>query len=226
MPQTYGLKSQERTWSYANGWQAEQVFCLPFLGGFVIAGTSNVDGVYTGVDDFITTNYLAFFPGSTLLQVTSIKDEPWMDNDVILSNGMSQSRKVTFSYQVVYLNVAWPDNINQPDFASGTTLKLKTRYSAQHILLPPSAVQPSGGGPAAGPGSRPTVLCCLTDYEITWDRVQDLGDLDFSDLVGCVNTSDFFASGDAKTILCEGIRRKTARSSIHPIQWHGERSSA
>jgi len=220
MPQTYGVKSQTRTWSYANGWQAEQVFCLPFLGGFSISGTSNVDGTYTGVDNFITSNYAVFFPGSDLLQVTHIKDEPWMEHDVVLSDGMSQSRKVTFSYSIVYLDVPWPDNINQPDFAAGTTLKLRTRYAAQHILLPPSAITPASG-PNAGPGSRPTLLCCLTDYEITWDRVQDLGDLDFNDLIGRVNDSDFFTAGDAGTILCEGAPQEnsTILNPADPIAW-------
>src|ERR1017187_4009367 len=116
MSTPYGLVSQKRTWSYASGWQAEQVYCLPLA----------------RVDAFIAANYLMFYPGSDLLQVTQIADDPWMDDDVVDVAGMSLSRKVVFSFSIVYLDVLWPSNITRPSYLSGSTLKLKTKYAGQY----------------------------------------------------------------------------------------------
>ena len=147
MPQTYGLVKQTREWSYAAGWQTKQVWCLPYVGDFTISGT-NCDGTYTGAIDFIDSNQNAFFTETTddLCQVTHIADEPWMDGDVVAATGISGSRRVTFTYSVVYLNVPWPASIAQPDYLAGTTLKLHATYGGQLQPLAPrdTAVQRPG----------------------------------------------------------------------------------
>jgi hypothetical protein len=219
MSTPYGLVSQKRTFSYSAGWQAEQVFCLPFAGEFSIAGGTNVDGVYAGVDDFIASNSLVFYPGSDLLQVTQIQDEPWMDEDVVYEAGMSVSRKVTFTYAIVYLDVPWPSNIIQPGYLAGSTLKLKTKYAGQYMTIPPAAID-AGAGPAADPQTQATQFIALNEYEVEWDRVQNLDDLDFSELIGCVN-SDTFMGSVAGTILCEGAPQEntTVLSPSNPLAW-------
>ena len=216
----YGLVSQERTWSYAQGWQAEQVFCLPFIGGFTITGGTNVDGIYTGVDDFVSTNYLVFYPGSTLLQVTKITDKPWMEGDIVYPGGMSVSRRVTFSYSIVYLTVPWPDNIDQPVYAAGTTLKLKSHYAGQHLTIPPAAIQPNNNGPAPSPNTHLSQYLALAEFVVEWDRVTDTADLDFSDLIGCVN-EDTFMGCDPGTLLCQGAPQEnsTILNPADPLAW-------
>ena len=221
----WGLVSRQRTWSYASGWQAEEVFCIPFkLPGaavFTITGTGNVDGNYNGVDSFIESNYAVFFPGSDLLQVTQIKDEPWMDGDVVLVDGMSNTRKVTFSYSIVYLDVSWPSNINRPNYKSGTTLKLKTKYAGQYMTIPAPAIEKLTKEPTPSPNTQATMFISLNEYDLEWDRVQDLADLDFDALIGCVNDADFFASGDKGTLLCEGAPQEntTVLNPNDPMAW-------
>ena len=205
MPTPFGLVSMHRTLSYANGWQAEMVYCL----------------AQSDVDAHIAAHYLDAYPGTNGLHVAQIADEPWMDGDVVQASGMSQARKLTYSFALDYLDVPWPDAIPRPDYLNGTTLRLETKFSGQFLTLPARALQSQGsytpssnpdGSPYTGPPITPPppppnsnnrLLIPLADYLVEWDRVQDLTALDYSGCVGCVNEATFLGC-EAETLLCEG----------------------
>jgi hypothetical protein len=206
MSSPYGLVSMKRTLSYANGWAAEMVYCM----------------AQADVDAHIAANYLSAYPGTAYLHVAHINDEPWMEGDVVQTSGMSNARKLTYSFALDYLAVPWPDNIPRPDYLTGTTLRLEARFSGQFLTLPARALQSSGtytptsnpdgspytGGPITPPPPPPNsnnrLLIPLVDYLVEWDRVQDLGALDFDDEIGCVNESAFMGC-EAETLLLEGV---------------------
>ena len=187
MPTPYGIAKNKATYGY-NGWHAEMVYCL----------------AAADVPAFIAGNYLDEYAASTQMAVVEIVDEPWMDGDVVAENtGMSQSRRVTVRFAVVYLNVPWPDAITQPDFASGTTLKLHATYGGQLQPLSPRSIRPTTG-PVPGPNTQQNIYVALNEFHVEWDRVTDLSSLDFSDYIGAVN-SDAFMGVDAGQLLCVGV---------------------
>lgn len=126
MPTPFGLVSMKRTLSYANGWAAEMVYCL--------AGDVNAH---------IAANYLNDYPGTDGLSVAQISDEPWMDGDVVQPSGMSNARKLTYSFALDYIDVPWPDSIPRPSYLAGTTLRLEARFSGQFLTLPARACNPA-----------------------------------------------------------------------------------
>jgi hypothetical protein len=206
MTTPYGLASMKRTLSYANGWAAEMVYCLP--SNQVIA--------------HIAANYLLAFPGTTNLHVSQIVDEPWMDGDCVDSTGMSDSRKLTYSFALDYLDVPWPSLITRPAYLEGTTLRLEARFSGQFLTLPARALQSGSsytpstnpdGSPYVGPPITPPppppnsnnrILIPLIDYLVEWDRVQDLSALDWDGEIGYVNATTFLGC-EPETLLLEGV---------------------
>jgi hypothetical protein len=202
----YGLVSIKRTLSYANGWAGEMVYCLP-LGD---------------VDAHIAVHCLDKYPGASYLSVVQILDEPWMEGDVVQASGMSQSRKVTYSFALDYLAVPWPNQITRPSYIAGTTLRLEMRFSGQFLTLPARALQASGtytptsnpdGSPYVGPPIAPPppppnsnnrILIPLVDYLVEWDRVQDLSALSWDGEIGYVNQNDFLGC-EPETLLLEGV---------------------
>ncbi len=206
MPPPFGLVSMKRTLSYANGWQGEMVYCLP----------------QGEVDAHVAANYLDAYPGDAYLHVAQINDEPWMEGDVVQPSGMSNARKLTYSFALDYLAVPWPDQIVQPSYLSGTTLRLETKLSGQFLTLPARAFQSGGtfasatnpdGSPYAGPPITPPppppnsnnrLLIPLIDFLVEWDRVQDMSVLDWDAEIGCVNESEFMGC-EPETLLLEGV---------------------
>ncbi len=203
MTQPYGRVSNKRYLTYANGWRAEMVYCL----------------AAADVNDFILDNYLDSYVYNDNLAVIEIKDEPWMENDVVDSNGYSNSRKVTIIFGIVYLDVAWPAPIIRPAYAAGTTLKLKTKYGGQYQPIPPSAVTPSSG-PVPGPNTQLAQYICLNEYTIEWDRVQDLDGLDFSEIIGSVNSDSFLGCAPG-TLFCAGAPQEPSFviNPDDPLSW-------
>ena len=186
-PSVYGIVSIHNDYSYAAGWTARMVYCLPA----------------TEVASFIESNYLAEYTASTTMAVVRITDEPWMEGDVVLSAGTSQTRRVTLHFGIVYLDVPWPSHLTRPAYAAGTTLKLHTNYASEYMPLRGRSLKPTAG-PAPGPDTQEALVICQDEYRIEWDRVQDLADLDFDGYVGYVNESDFLQEGDAGTLLIVG----------------------
>ena len=139
---------------------------------------------------------------------------------MVTSTGYTNSRQITLHFAVVYLNVPWPSNIVQPAYASGTTLKLKTRYAGQYQPIPPSAIQPSTG-PTPGPNTQLSQYIALNEYTIEWDRVQDLDSLDFSGLIGAVNSDEFMGCPPG-TLFCAGARKNHPSSSIRQARAPGK----
>ena len=187
MTTPYGITKNKANYGY-NGWQAEMLYCMP------------ADEVAA----FIAGNYLAEYAAALQMAVVEIVDEPWMDDDVIdPDTGLSQSRRVTVHFAIVYLNVAWPDAITQPDYATGTTLKLHASYGGQLQPLAPRSIRPLAG-PAPGPNTQFSVYEVLNEFQVEWGRVTDLGSLDFSDILGAVNADDFMGV-PAGQLLCPRI---------------------
>jgi hypothetical protein len=202
-PAPYGLKSIHAEYAYATGWTAQAVYCLP----------------ESLVAAFISGNYLAEFAASTYMAVVRITDEPWMEGDVVLSTGFSQSRKVTLHFAVVYLDVPWPSNITRPDYASGTTLKLRTHFAAEHLPMSGRSLKPASG-PVPSPNSQETLVIAMDEYDIEWDRVEDTSDLDFDGYVGFVN-SDEFLGQPAGTLYCAGADQAPSfvLDPLNPVSW-------
>ncbi len=202
-PSVYGIVSIHNEYSYATGWTARMVYCLPA----------------SEVAAFIEANYLAEYTASVKMAVVRITDEPWMEGDVVLSAGTSQTRRVTLHFAVVYLDVPWPDNITRPDYATGTTLKLHVRYASEYMPLKGRSLKPSTG-PAPGMDVQESILICQNEYNVEWDRVEDTSDLDFSDLVGCVNSDDFMGCS-AGTLLCAGASQDPSfvLDPSNPCSW-------
>ncbi len=199
----YGLVSNKAKYSYATGWTAEMVYCM--------AGAD--------VPAFVESMYLAEYAASPSMAVVAVDDEPWMETDVVTSTGYTNSRKITLHFAIVYLDVPWPSNIVQPAYASGTTLKLKTRYAGQYQPIPPSAIQPSTG-PTPGPNTQLSQYIALNEYTVEWDRVQDLDSLDFSGYVGAVNSDDFMGCASG-TLFCAGAPQEPSfvLNPVNPCAW-------
>ena len=226
MPTPFGLVSMKRTLSYANGWAAEMVYCL----------------AQSDVDAHIAANYLNDYPGTDGLSVAQIIDEPWMDGDVVQPSGMSNARKLTYSFALDYIDVPWPDSIPRPSYLAGTTLRLEARFSGQFLTLPARALQSSGsytptsnsdGSPYTGPPITPPppppnsnnrVLIPLIDYLVEWDRVQDLSALDWDGQIGCVNQAEFMGCGP-ETLLLEGVSL-TPSFVLNPSNPHAWKATA
>ncbi len=174
MTTPYGIAKNKATYGY-NGWQAELVNCL----------------AVRDVAAFISGNYLDEYAASANMAVVEIIDEPWMDGDVVdATTGVSESRRVTVRFAIVYLDVPWPDAITRPSYASATTLKLHASYGGYLQPLAPMAIQPASG-PVPGPNTQLSLYIVLNEYHVEWGRVTDLSSLDFSDLQGTVNADDF-----------------------------------
>ena len=203
-PSVYGIVSIHNDYSYAAGWTARMVYCL----------------AATDVASFIEANYLAEYTASTTMAVVRITDEPWMEGDVVLSAGTSQSRRVTLHFGIVYLDVPWPSQLTRPHYATGTTLKLHTNYASEYMPLRGRSLKPTAG-PAPGPDTQEALVICQDEYRIEWDRVQDLADLDFDGYVGYVNESDFLQEGDAGTLLIVGAPQEPSYvlNPSNPCAW-------
>jgi hypothetical protein len=186
MTTPYGIAKNKATYGY-NGWHAEMVYCM----------------ASSEVAAFIAGNYLDEYAASTQMAVVEIIDEPWMDGDVLDPvTGLSESRRVTVRFAVVYLDVPWPSHITQPGYATGTTLKLHATYGGQLQPIAPRAMR-HASGPAAGPNTQISAYVVLNEFHVEWGRVADLDDMDFNDLLGCVN-SDEFMGVPAGQLLCAG----------------------
>ncbi len=186
MTTPYGIAKNKAAYGY-HGWTAEMVYCLPS----------------SEVAAFIAGNYLDEYAASTQMAVVEIVDEPWMEGDVVaVDTGVSQNRRVTVRFAIVFLDVPWPTAITRPDYAAGTTLKLHTKYGGQLTPLAPRSHRPSAG-PVAGPNTQFSIYEVLNEFHVEWDRVQDMDSLDFSDWIGAVN-SDTFLGVPAGQLLCAG----------------------
>jgi len=187
MPSATGIVKNKAKYAYT-GWDAEMVYCLP----------------ESEVAAFITGNYLDEYAASIQMAVVEIIDEPWMEGDVVNAvTGMSQNRRVTVRFAVVYLAVPWPANIVQPSYSLGTTLKLHATYGGQLQPLAPRAIKPSSG-PVASPNTQQSIYVALNEFHVEWGRVTNLDDLDFSDFIGAVNV-DGFMGVPAGQLLCAGV---------------------
>ena len=124
------------------------------------------------VPAFIAGTYLAEYVASTNMAVVEILDDPWMEKDVIGSQGYSNSRRITLKFAVVYLDVPWPAGITRPSYRTGTTLKLHTTYGGQYLPLPPAGIKPAAG-PVPGPGTQNPLYIALNEYHVEWDRVEE-----------------------------------------------------
>jgi hypothetical protein len=195
-----------RTLSYANGWSAEMVYCLPA----------------SQVNAHIAANCLAAYPGQEFLHVAQIADEPWMDGDVVEFSGISSNRKLTYGFALDYLSVPWPSHITKPSQLGGTTLRLEAKFSGQFLTLPARALRSGGtftptsnsdGSPYIGPPITPPppppnsnnrILIPLVDFVVEWDRIQDMSVLDWDGEIGRVNRADFMGC-EPETLLLEGV---------------------
>jgi hypothetical protein len=188
MPNATGIIRNKAHYGY-QGWDAEMVYALQA----------------SEVAAFIASNYLDEYAAANQMAVVDIIDEPWMDGGDVLdpATGISQSRRVTVRFAIVYLDVPWPMAITRPAYAGGTTLKLHATYSGQLLPLAPRAHRPAAG-PVAGPNTQFSVYVALNEFHVEWGRVTDLASLDFSDLIGAVN-SDTFMGVPAGQLLCAGV---------------------
>src|SRR5580658_6782473 len=104
----HGIVSRKRTWSYSSGWSGEIVCCV------------KVEDVLQHVQDHWNSTYPEVSDDDDSedgptdpLSVIDIKDEPWMDGDVIQSDddsadgtgGLSNNRKLTYAFGLTYLDV-------------------------------------------------------------------------------------------------------------------------
>ena len=156
------------------------------------------------VPAFIAGTYLAEYVASTKMAVVEILDDPWMEKDVIGSQGYSNSRRITLKFAVVYLDVPWPAGITRPSYRTGTTLKLHTTYGGQYLPLPPAGIKPAAG-PVPGPGTQNPLYIALNEYHVEWDRVESAPN--FTGYVGAVN-SDSFMGCAAGQLLCAGASQQ------------------
>ena len=125
MASASGIVKNKARYSY-HGWDAEMVYCLPA----------------SAVAAFIASNYLDEYAASLQMAVVEILDDPWMEGDVInATTGLSNNRRLTVRFAVVYLDVPWPDSISQPSYAAGTTLKLRATYGGQLQPLSPRSMR-------------------------------------------------------------------------------------
>jgi hypothetical protein len=215
----------KRTLSYANGWAAEMVYCI--AAGDVAA--------------HVAANYLSPYPGASYLHVAQITDEPWMDGDVVQASGLSMARKLTYSFALDYLDVPWPSNITRPSYLAGTTLRLETKFSGKYLPLPARAIDckehvtPASnpdGSAYTGPPVKPAmqgnqninILIPLTDFVIEWDRIQDLGVMDWDGQIGFVNQAEFLGC-EPETLLFEGVSL-TPSFVLNPSNPHAWKATA
>ena len=101
----------------------------------------------------------------------------------------------------------WPESIPRPGYASGTTLKLHTSYGGQYQPIPPAAIKPAAGAPAAGPNTQLSQYIALNEYHVQWDRVPAASAPDFTGYAGAVN-SDSFMGCDPGQLYCAGAHQE------------------
>ena len=185
-----GIVRNKAHYSY-HGWDAEMIYAMPA----------------SAVASFLSSNYLDEYAASVNMAVVDITDEPWFPGDaadvIAPLTGLSQSRRIVVKFAVVYLDVPWPTSIARPDYDTGTTLKLRATYGGHLQPLAPRSIRPAAG-PVAGPNTQESVYIALNEFHVEWGRVTDLSGLDFSDLIGAVN-SDSFMGVDAGQLLCAGV---------------------
>jgi hypothetical protein len=200
-----GIVSRKRKWSYASGWTGEIIVCLKQedVASCIEANWNSTYPEVAGDDDS------AAGPDAPL-SVIDIAEEAWMEGDVVQSDadskdgtgGLTNNRKLTFTFGLTYLKVPWPDAYKQPYYAPGTTLKLDIKNSGQFLTIPARCFQIKGFSSTMPQGMDGRLYIPLTDFNIEWDRVTDLGSLDFTPYVGKVNQNTFM-SCEPETLLLE-----------------------
>ena len=201
----HGIAFRKRTYSYSSGWTGEIVLCLKQedVRSCIEANWNATYPEVSGDDDSVDGP-------DPPLSVISISDDPWMDGDIVQSEeqsadgtgGLTNNRKLTFTFGLTYLDVPWPDNFNQPHYTPGTTLKLDIKSSGQFLTLPARCFQLKGIANLMPQGMDGRLYIPLTDFNIEWDRVTDLGAINFTPYVGKVNKTTFMGC-EPETLLLE-----------------------
>ena len=204
----YGITRNKAKFAYT-GWDAELMICCP----------------ESDAADYLDDYHLAEYAASTNMAVVEMIDEPWFpENKDVLdpTTGLSDNRRLTFRFAIVYLNVPWPTPITRPDYALGTTLKLHASYGGRLRPLSPRSIQ-AASGPVPGPNTQFSVYEALNEYHVEWGRVVDLDSLDFTDYIGAVN-SDMFMGCDVGHLLCSGVSLKPSfvLTAGSPLAWTAE----
>ncbi len=167
--------------------------------------------------NFIAANAMTPFPGTSILRPQQIA-EAALDGSPLDVNSTPDWVIQTWTYGIDFLDIPWPDEIQRPDYLSGTTLKLKVKASGQFLTLPAKAFQtsststthPDGSTGGAEPTSPPPGANCriiipTVDYEVEWDRIPlSGGHYSFGPCIGAVNQSTFMST-EAETLLCEAV---------------------
>ena len=127
MTTPYGIAKNKATYGY-NGWHAEMVYCLP-------QPKSPPSSPATTSTSTPPARKWPSWRSSTSPGWTATSSPP---TPASRSPAASPS-----ALPIVYLDVPWPDNITQPDYASGTTLKLHATYGGQLQPLAPRSIKPA-----------------------------------------------------------------------------------
>ena len=174
-----------------------------------LTGTMVVRLSGASADAYCLANATTPYPGETALRPQQFDMTP-VDGTVIAASGIADIVEISISFALDYLDVTWPEEMIRPNYKSGTTLKLKTKFSGQFLTLPAKAVKPfqSPGdppGPPTPPNANNRILIPLMEHQIEWDRVlpADMTMNYFRGLMGCVNDKTFLGA-DAETLLFEG----------------------
>ena len=138
--------------------------------------------------------------------------EPLDPGTIPLANGTPEYAKVTASHALDFLDVAFPQQIERPEYAAYTTLKLETKFSGQWLSLDARAIKidpNQGGGPYPAMRHGTNILIPLIDYHLEWGRVRpdDANRMNFAEYIGKVNASTFLGA-PAETLLCEAAEIK------------------
>ena len=176
------------------------------------------------------------FPGFEDLHVVDASIEPFNANDPPLGivitdpkvhiNAYGNPAVVRVQYAIDYFTQDWPCFIEKPSFDDGTTLRLRTRFSAQALTIPARALEWSDN-PSPVPGdAKPEgdevgrLFVPQTEYQIEWNYVDEPPvDLHRS-LMGKTNDA-VFLSAPVETLLFEGfeIDESFRVNSADPMTW-------
>ena len=153
------------------------------------------------VDAHIAAHYLDAYPGTSYLHVAQISDEPWMDGDVVQPRRHVACPQADLQFRPGLPRRALAGHDSpaelpcRHDAPAGGEVQRAVPHAARPGLCSPTAAytptQNPDGSPYTGPPITPPppppnsnnrLLIPLRDFVIEWDRVQDIGALDFGPL--------------------------------------------
>jgi hypothetical protein len=211
------IESIGRVFSYSQGWVAEMKFVM--LSSYVDTFVANYkDEPFPGTGLSTPVVVPALYPQQ--ISSTPVNDSPVDDE------GESTQSRVTLNFALDCRNVNWPSDITKPAHTSGTTLRLRGRYSGQFLTLPSKGVcavpwyvaapnSPIVNGlvpgfgkalPPPSPNANTRLLIPTQEFIVEWDRVRyhKTGLATLKALEGSVNSIAFMGQ-EPETLLLEGV---------------------